>query len=383
MHIFTYIDKDATIYERNPGDKLVATTQRQNQNTGLDSILELSKYKIDTTYYNSRILLKFNEVNLSASLAVHGKTLLNTSHSLKLYTSKVYEIPLKYDVYVHPVSESWDMGTGKSTDSPIIQDGVSWKYKDGYFKGSGSHWGTSSFNAITQYYQATGSTNFGGTYYEGHDEAATLYTHVQSFEYETGDLDIDISDTVYKWSDGVFDNEGLIVKRPATNETEDKPYGNLQFFSRDTHTIYVPRIDTKWDDSSFDTGSLSPIDMTKDITLNMKGIKSEYKQVETPKFKVTGRNRIPTKTYTTQSDYLTFAYLPSTTYYSVRDVSTDENVIDFDDYTKVSCDTNGNFFNFRIDTLQPERHYKFLFKVVSGSTTEVFDDDKFQFKVVR
>ena len=33
MHIFTYIDKDATIYERNPGDKLVATTQRQNQNT--------------------------------------------------------------------------------------------------------------------------------------------------------------------------------------------------------------------------------------------------------------------------------------------------------------------------------------------------------------
>ena len=382
MHIFTYIDKDATIYERT-SDKFAPTTERQNQNTGLDSILELNKYKIDTTYYNSRILLKFNEVNLSASLAPYGKTLLTTNHSLKLYTSRVYEVPLKYDVYVHPVSESWEMGTGKMSDSPIVQDGVSWKYRDGYFSGTGSHWATSSFTNSSNVFQTTGSSNFGGTYYEGEDTGETQYTHTQTFEYETGDLDIDITDTVKKWHQNGFDNEGLIIKRPTTNETEDKPYGNLQFFSRDTHTIYVPRIDTKWDDSSFETGSLSPIDMTKDITLNMKGIKSEYKQVETPKFKVTGRNRIPTKTYTTQSDYLTFAYLPSTTYYSVRDVSTDEAVIDFDDYTKVSCDTNGNFFNFRMDTLQPERHYKFLFKVVSGSTTEVFDDDKFQFKVVR
>jgi len=383
MHIFTYIDKDATIYERNLGDKLLPTSQRQNQNTGLDSILELSKYKIDSTYYNSRILLKFDEVNLSASLSSFGETLLTTSHSLRLYTSRVLEVPLKYDVYVHPVSESWEMGTGKLINSPVVQDGVSWKYKDGYFSGTGNQWATGSFTYSTNAYYTTGSVNFGGTYYEGQNSGESQYTHIQSFEYETGDLNIDITNTVKQWHSNTFANEGLIIKRPTTNEVEDKPYGNLQFFSRDTHTIYIPRIDTKWDDSSFVTGTLSPINMKADIVLYMRGIKREYKQVETPKFNVTGRNRIPTKTYSTSSDYLTVTYLPITTYYSVRDVSTGEDVIGFDDYTKVSCDAGGNFFNFRMDTLQPERYYKFLFKVVSGSTTEVFDDNKFQFKVVR
>ena len=103
------------------------------------------------------------------------------------------------------------------------------------------------------------------------------------------------------------------------------------------------------------------------------------------KFKVYGRNRIVAKTYSTSSQYgaTNTNYLPQTTYYSIRDVSTDEVLIDFDDYTKVSCDSTGNFFNFRLSTLQPERFYKFSFKVVSGATTQYFDDGKFQFKVVR
>ena len=116
----------------------------------------------------------------------------------------------------------------------------------------------------------------------------------------------------------------------------------------------------------------------------MRGLKPEYKNTSIEKFRVYGRNRIVAKTYSTQSDYLTTQYLPSgSTYYSVRDASTDEVLIDFDDYTKVSCDSTGNFFNFRLSTLQPERYYKFLFKVVSGSSTQIFDDNKFQFKVVR
>ena len=112
-------------------------------------------------------------------------------------------------------------------------------------------------------------------------------------------------------------------------------------------------------------------------------MKPEYKNTSVEKFRVNGRNRIVAKTYATQSDYLTVKYLPQTTYYSVRDVSTDEVLIDFSDCTKISCDSNGNFFNFRMSTLQPERFYKFLFKVVSGSSTQIFDDNKFQFKVVR
>ena len=59
MHIFTYIDKDATIYERTKNIG-VATAERKNQNTGLDSILEIQKYKLDGNFYNSRALVYFD-----------------------------------------------------------------------------------------------------------------------------------------------------------------------------------------------------------------------------------------------------------------------------------------------------------------------------------
>ena len=50
-------------------------------------------------------------------------------------------------------------------------------------------------------------------------------------------------------------------------------------------------------------------------------------------------------------------------------------------YTKVSCDTIGNFFNFRFNTLQPERFYQFEFRVDRSGTKQYFDG--FIFKVVR
>tara|TARA_Y100000593_G_scaffold93045_1_gene186519 strand:+ start:2501 stop:3655 length:1155 start_codon:yes stop_codon:yes gene_type:complete len=384
MHIFTYIDSDATMYERtkNAG---VATAERMNQNTGLDSIIELEKYKIDGTFYNSRILLKFDDKVLSSSLAQHSTTIAQASHSLKLYTSNVYDIPLKYDVYAYPVAESWEMGVGKSTSSPITQDGVSWKYKDGYLDGSGSHWTTSSFSYSNGDYYMTASGLYGGTYYYGKTTNGTDYTHTQSFEYEIGDLDLDITPTMHAIGNGTFTNNGIIIKRSKSNEDDSAPYGNIQFFSRDTHTMYLPRLETKWDDSSFSTGSLTELDVGDDIILYMRGLKPEYKTSSVEKFKVYGRKRIVQKTYSTSSQYgsTNLSCLPELTYYSVRDVSTDEVVIDFDDYTKVSCNSSGNFFNFSLNTLQPERFYKFSFKVVSGSTVQYFDDNKFQFKVVR
>ena len=44
------------------------------------------------------------------------------------------------------------------------------------------------------------------------------------------------------------------------------------FFSNDTHTIYVPTLEAKWDDSSFATGSLTEL-TADDITLYMKNLK--------------------------------------------------------------------------------------------------------------
>ena len=290
---------------------------------------------------------------------------------------------MSYTLEVHPISESWEMGTGKLSDFPITQDGRNWKYKDGFLDGSGSHWATSSFATDTDF-TATGSGNFGGTYYKGKSGDVDLYTHTKEYEFESTDLNIDVTPSIAAIHANSFQNQGFIIKRSDVQENNNTPYGNLQFFSRDTHTIYIPRLETKWDDSVWSTGSLDALNVDNDIILYMRGLKPEYKTSSVEKFRVYGRNRIVAKTFSTQSDFLTVQYLPSgSTFYSVRDASTDEVLIDFDDYTKVSCDSTGNFFNFRLNTLQPERYYKFLFKVVSGSSTQVFDDNKFQFKVVR
>ena len=74
------------------------------------------------------------------------------------------------------------------------------------------------------------------------------------------------------------------------------------------------------------------------------------------------------------------------TYYSVKDASTEEVIIPFSTGSLVSCDGSGNYFNIWFDAFQPERHYRFQIKVVSGSGAdkqELIFDDGYEFKVVR
>ena len=55
----------------------------------------------------------------------------------------------------------------------------------------------------------------------------------------------------------------------------------MQYFSIDTHTIYPPTLEIKWDDSSYNTGSLSVISNNNNvITL---GNNIEIKQIEVDK----------------------------------------------------------------------------------------------------
>ena len=123
----------------------------------------------------------------------------------------------------------------------------------------------------------------------------------------------------------------------------------------------------------------------------------QYKEKSKVKFRLVGRGRYPTKSYSnTASEYLTAKYLPSGSvesiggdgaYYSVRDADTEETIIPFGTGSLISCDSTGNYFNLWMNGLQAERYYKFQFRVVSGSNTveetaNYFDED-YIFKVVR
>ena len=75
-------------------------------------------------------------------------------------------------------------------------------------------------------------------------------------------------------------------------------------------------------------------------------------------------------------------YLPTASYYSVKDLDTNEIVIDYDTtYTQLSSDSEGNYFDVYMNGLEPERYYKICIKTnIKGSTLVL--DDNYYFKIV-
>ena len=114
-------------------------------------------------------------------------------------------------------------------------------------------------------------------------------------------------------------------------------------------------------------------------------MRPKYKEKDQVKIRVVGRKTYPTKTYSTASFYSTIERLPTSSYYSVKDASTEETIIPFDDkYTQISCDASGNYFKIRFNTFFPERTYKFLIRTEEdgGSTIRTYDNG-YYFKVMR
>jgi hypothetical protein len=182
------------------------------------------------------------------------------------------------------------------------------------------------------------------------------------------------------------------LKNADTSQPEGSTthLGNFSFFSRDTNTIYSPKLEAVWDDSSWSTGNLQPITGSDydDMAFYVKGLRSEYKQDSKTKIRVVGRARYPEKTYATTPTQLGVKYLPSgSTYYSIKDAQTEEVIIPFGSGSIVSCDSTGNYFNLWLNGLQPERIYNVQFKAtVSQSTSNEQDVISLQdhtFKVSR
>lgn len=222
-------------------------------------------------------------------------------------------------------------------------------------------------------------TSGGGAWFTSSFSAGTHYT--QSFSKATENLDIPVTEYVSEWLNGTRANNGFIIKKSKSDENSNTKFGSIKFFSSDTHTIYPPVLETRWDDSSFVTGSLDAL-TGDDIILYIKNLQKEYKQESKSKIRVFGRERYPTRTFSS-SPLKTIKYLPSTSYYSIVDSQTEQVIIPFDtNYTKISCDSSGNYFNFWFDGLQPERFYKFCFRVDQGNNIRYYDDN-FYFKVVR
>jgi hypothetical protein len=385
-----YAQKDTTIYEK-----------FETLNSGLDPLLELSHEKGSTSslVYNSRILMKFDMSDIESRVN-GGKISQNAKYYLSLRSADVREIPQEYTVYAYPLSSSWTNGTGKYFNNPITTDGVSWKYNSS--KANGTEWDIPP--AIANYEWDTISQTwvdanilFGvnlsayvTSSYNSKEGGGTWWTYdnvecTQSFSYESSDIYMDVSQIAKKWitGSGRFVNDGLIMKFSQELENSGESLTSLKFFGTDSNTIYVPRLHVVWDDSIFITGSLTQVDVDG-LMPNIK-LKKFYSQDEKPKIKIHANKRFPQKNYTTEAYHLTNYYLPSSSYYEVRDAHTDEVILPFD-YTgsKISCDGTSSYFNLWMNSFQPERFYRILLKVETsgGDNVQIFDNN-YYFKVTR
>jgi len=372
--------QDASIYSFYP-----------NMNTGIDPIIEIGNLNVSINPIPQvfRYLLEFDqdEINSVIDSRVGGTQF---SSSLKCFIANAQGVNFNTNIEVYPISGSWSNGTGTYLDSPFTTDGVSWRNQT--FEG-GQQWSLSGWDTyVTASW--SGSNNQGGaTWYTGSsDPYNTNIEAVQSFTLRSQkDLNVPVTDIVKVWyssskSIGGYTNivnDGFIVKweEPLEFMTSSAIQPIMQFYSVDTNTIYPPQLEIKWDDQEFQTGNLPPIN-TADLFVALDSNPGIFYSESINRFRLNVRPDFPVRRFQTQSIDTTNHYLNSGSMYSVKDLDTNETLIDFDpEFTKISCDSTSNYFDVYMNGLQPERYYKILIQTtINGST--IIKDDNYYFKVI-
>ncbi len=384
MYQLFYTEKDNTLYERFPA-----------LNAGIDPILELTKIasgsnvdgNIQASTYNSRILLDFGEqITTLTNLIDAGKIppIGNASNSASVYLSMqaadASDLKLSYTLKAFAVSQSWANGNGNKGDTPQTKVGSSWDNRSGDGKAqTGIAWHTGSA-ASNNSGRGVTELQGGGTWLTG-----SGYEASQSFSNELPHIRMNVTDIVSKWVSGNIANNGFIIKRPEVDERSGDILGNIQYYGRETHTIFIPRMEVAWDDQVL-TGTSSYTEIASETYVPyFTNIRRNYRETDNTLFRIGVRSQFPNKTYQTSSFYMTKDRLPTSSFYSIQDAVTEETIIPFDDKaTKVSCDLKGSFFRLKLNTFMPERYYKIVLKVEreGGDDTQIHDDG-FYFKVER
>jgi len=383
MYQLYFAEKDTTLYEKFP-----------DQNTGIDQILELTKVSsgsklngiIQANTTNTRILLDFGSQISSITTDVSngkippiGTGINSSSIFLSLKASDASDLPLSYTIKAFPISESWNNGNGTHADIPETTNGASWHYRDA--KNPGTVWNTgsaASYNNLGVFDNQGGGTWMTGSGYEAS----------QSFQNQSPDIRMDVTDIVQKWVNEDITNNGFIIKRKYDEEINGSILGSIKFFGRESHTIFLPRLEVAYNDVNLSgTGSFNEISTDMYVPY-IKNIRPEYRSGDITKFRIGVRPEFPIASYATSSFYITKDRLPVTSYYSISDTVTNEIIIPFDEgiksSTQISCDDKGSFFKLNLNTFLPERYYKIALKVIRDNGDDVqIHDDRFYFKVVK
>jgi hypothetical protein len=357
--------KDTTLYSIYP-----------EMNTGLDEILEASLEvgNLGTPAPQaSRFIIQFDSSEITD--VINNKASGSQWQSnLKCLVANVTALNTDTTIETFAVSQSWDMGTGRFANIPETQNGASWIWRN--YQG-GTRWTTSSFAVGSTGSYSSSVSPGGGTWYIASSSSAT-------FGYYT-DKDIILNTTpiVTQWYSSSIPNNGFIVKQKNEFIDNENTQPKMKYFSIDTHTIYPPCLEFKWVDATFNTGSSTlPTIRKNPMVVTLGDNPGYFYSGSINQFRVYSRPEYPDRIFATASYYTQNYYLPTASYYAIKDLDTNEYVVEFDQiYTKLSIDATSSLFTLYMAGLQPERYYKVLIQTTVDGSTLVLDNDYF-FKII-
>ena len=363
--------QDATLYSLYP-----------TMNTGLDAILEVSnRLDISGTPDIARYLIQFdtNEIQDVINNKIAGNS---SSIYLKNFIAEAQGINQNTLLEVRATAQEWNNGNGYTLDNPIVEDGVSWIYS--LYSGSGawSMGGSNLGGAYTGSYNSTYTSQGGGNWY-----TSSNYLITESFSLRNvKDIEINTTNIVNAWYSSSLPNYGFLVKLTGSLEFNQSEYVQpiFKFYSVDTNTIYPPTLEFRWRDySTVLTGSATgSIVNTSNIKMSISENPGTFFPESINRFYINVSPLYPTRAYQTSSLYTNLNYLPTASYYAIKDLATNEYVVNFDDnYTQISSDSIGNYFDVYMSGLEPERYYKILIKTTIKGSTMIYDDS-YYFKVI-
>ena len=396
-------ESDTTLYSH---------PDRSQMNAGGDEILEIIKERGTTNnkLYPSRILIKFRteDMLLAYNIATSdhtrtGAEIISDTNRPPLYTASLElfaatsQGPTNFqgtqNIELHALSQSFDEGTGRYDNLPTSSNGATWEFRDN--STLSTSWAT-SFNDVSTGSLVSASilTAGGGAWYNsngdlGFVDGFTGFTQ-QIQQGDSLDINLNIAPLVNKFINGQqipihpfgIINNGMVLKLPDTIENNTtSSLGNLQYFSVDTHTIYTPKLTFKFDDSLHNSQSIAK--QSGELSVSLYRNEETYNHNDEAVFRIHVRDKYPVRQFASSSNFLTPGYFTTSSFYSIRDAYTEQEIIPFDENnTKLSADGEGMHFKIFMKGLQPERYYRVLFKHKNNEGTTVYDNN-YYFKIIR
>jgi len=363
--------KDTTLYSAYP-----------IMNTGLDAILEASNIvDISGTPGVSRYLILFDQEEI---LDIYSNKIKNNSYDIyfKNFIAEAQGLNQNTKLELLATAQSWNNGTEYALDNPQEVDGASWVYASYSGSNPWSPSGSTIGGYYTSSFNSTYSSQGGGNFFTSSNYLVTASFGLRS----TKDIELNVKTIVNAWSSSVILNNGFLVKLTSSLEfsTNKNNQPIFKYYSVDTNTIYPPCLEFRWNDySTILTGSASSsIVNTVDLKMSLAENPGMFFPESKNRFYINVSPLYPPRIYQTSSLFTNLNYLPTSSYYAIKDLATNEFVVNFDNnYTQISSDSNGNYFDVYMSGLEPERYYSILIKSNINGSIKIFNDD-YYFKVI-